>query len=66
MERDPITTYRTKLLDAGIDEAALDAIDAETTARVDKAEETARNSSPPPLEIAQIDLWSDGSSSWRN
>jgi pyruvate dehydrogenase E1 component alpha subunit len=66
MERDPITTYRTKLLDAGVDEAALDAIDAETSARVDNAEETARNSSPPPLEIAQIDLWSDGSSSWRN
>jgi pyruvate dehydrogenase E1 component alpha subunit len=66
LERDPITTYRARLIEAGIDEAALDAIDAETTERVDRAEETARNSSPPPLEIADKDLWSDGSSSWRN
>ena len=66
LERDPITTYRARLIEAGIDEAALDAIDAETTERVDRAEETARNSSPPPLEIAETDLWSDGSSSWRN
>ena len=66
LERDPITTYRARLIEAGIDEAALDAIDAETTERVDRAEETARNSSPPPLEIADTDLWSDGSSSWRN
>ena len=66
MERDPITTYRKKLLDAGLDEAILDAIDAQTNERVDRAEETARNSSPPPLHIAEIDLWSDGSSTWRN
>ncbi len=66
LERDPITTYRKRLIEAGIDEAALDTIDAETTERVDRAEETARNSSPPPLEIADTDLWSDGSSSWRN
>jgi pyruvate dehydrogenase E1 component alpha subunit len=66
LERDPITTYRTKLLDAGVDDAALDAIDAEANERVDRAEETARNSPPPPLDIAEIDLWSDGSSTWRN
>ena len=66
LKRDPITTYRKKLLDAGMDEAALDAIDAETAERVDRAEETARNSPPPPLEIAATDVWSDGSSSWRN
>lgn len=65
-ERDPIPLYRQRLLDAGVDAASLDAIDAEQTARVDKAEETARNSGPPPLEIADTDLWSDGSSSWRN
>lgn len=65
-ERDPIPMYRQRLLDAGIDAAALDAIDAEQAARVDKAEETARNSGPPPLEIADTDVWSDGSSTWRN
>jgi len=66
MKRDPIITYRQRLLDDGIDAAAIDAIEAEQTARVDAAEGTARNSGPPPLDIAEIDLWSDGSSTWRN
>ena len=66
LERDPVKTYRQKLLDAGVDAAALDAIDAETSERVDRAVETARNSPPPPLDIAETDLWSDGSSTWRN
>jgi pyruvate dehydrogenase E1 component alpha subunit len=66
MKRDPIPNYRQKLIEAGIDAAALDTIDAETAAEVDQAEETARASPPPPLEIAEIDVWSDGSSTWRN
>lgn len=66
LKRDPVKTYRQRLVDAGIDAAALDTIDAETEARVDRAEETARNSPPPPLHIAESDLWSDGSSGWRN
>jgi pyruvate dehydrogenase E1 component alpha subunit len=64
-ERDPLITYRQRLLDAGIDEASLDAIDTETSERVDRATETASNSPPPSLDIAETDLWSDGSSSWR-
>ncbi len=66
LERDPVKTYRQRLLDAGVDAATLDAIDAETGERVDRAEETARNSPPPPLDIAMTDLWSDGSSTWLN
>jgi TPP-dependent pyruvate/acetoin dehydrogenase alpha subunit len=65
-ERDPIKTYRARLLADGIDEAAIVAVEEEQAARVDKAEETARNSGPPPLEIADTDLWADGSSTWRN
>ena len=63
--RDPVVTYRQRLLDAGIEEEAIAAIEVEQAARVDKAEETARNSGPPPLEIASTDVWSDGSSTWR-
>ncbi len=66
LKRDPLKTYRKKLLDAGVDAPTLDAIDAETGAEIDRAEETARNSPPPPLDIAMTDLWSDGSSTWRN
>lgn len=66
LERDPIGIYREKLLDAGIDEAKLESIDRETEAQVDKAEETARASPPPPVDIADTDVWSDGTSTWRN
>ncbi|MDH3352478.1 MAG: thiamine pyrophosphate-dependent enzyme, partial [Gammaproteobacteria bacterium] len=66
MKRDPVITYRQRLLDDGIEVAAIEAIEAEQAARVDAAEETARNSGPPPLEIAEIDVWADGSSTWRN
>jgi TPP-dependent pyruvate/acetoin dehydrogenase alpha subunit len=64
--RDPIKTYRARLLADGVDEAEIVAVEEEQAARVDKAEETARNSGPPPLEIADTDLWADGSSTWRN
>jgi TPP-dependent pyruvate/acetoin dehydrogenase alpha subunit len=66
MKRDPVPNYRKALLDAGIDEAVLEKIEAETLARVDKAAETAAASAPPPLEIADTDVWADGSSTWRN
>jgi pyruvate dehydrogenase E1 component alpha subunit len=66
MERDPISNYRQALLDAGIDAGTIDAIDAETAAEVDQAEELARHSAPPPLDIAETDVWSDGSATWRN
>jgi len=65
-ERDPIIAYRARLLADGVDEAAIVAVEKEQAARVDKAEETARNSGPPPLEIADTDVWADGSSTWRN
>jgi pyruvate dehydrogenase E1 component alpha subunit len=64
--RDPVKSYRARMLADGVDEAAIIAVEEEQAARVDKAEETARNSGPPPLEIAATDLWADGSSRWRN
>jgi len=65
-KRDPVVLYRQRLLDDGVDVAAIEAIDAEQSARVDAAEETARNSGQPKLEIMDTDLWADGSSTWRN
>ena len=65
-KRDPVVIYRQRLLDEGVDAAAIEAIDAEQSARVDAAEKTARESGPPPLEIAVTDLWADGTSGWRN
>ncbi len=65
-ERDPVSNYRARLLELGIAEADLVAIETETDELVDRATEEASNSPPPPLEIAMTDVWSDGSSSWRN
>ena len=65
-ERDPLTIYRARLLDNGVDEASIKVIESEEDARVDKAAETARNSGTPPLDIATTDLWADGSSTWRS
>jgi len=64
--RDPIPMYRQRLLDAGVAESTLAGIDEEQAARVDKAEQTARASGPPSLDIAETDVWADGSSTWRN
>ena len=66
MARDPIDLYRAKLLAAGVDEGALDAIDKEQNDRVDLAAKVASESGPPPLDIAYTDVWADGSATWRN
>ena len=65
-QRDPIATYRTRLLELDVAEAGLAAIERETEELVDRATEEARNSPPPPLDIIMTDVWADGSSSWRS
>jgi acetoin:2,6-dichlorophenolindophenol oxidoreductase subunit alpha len=50
MARDPIPTYRARLLDAGIDEATLADIERDVAARVDEATEAAKASPAPGVE----------------
>ena len=66
LARDPIPTYRKRLLDLDVSEAEIEAIESETDAAIDQATEEARNSPPPPVDIAHIDVWADGSATWRN
>ena len=66
LARDPIPTYRERLISLGIEDESLEAIESETDAAIDAATEVARNSPPPPVDIAHIDVWADGSASWRN
>jgi acetoin:2,6-dichlorophenolindophenol oxidoreductase subunit alpha len=66
MARDPIPTYRRRLLDSGVDEATLADIERAVAARVDEATEAAKASPAPGVEYLMSDVWADGGSSWRN
>ncbi|HEX4787645.1 MAG TPA: thiamine pyrophosphate-dependent dehydrogenase E1 component subunit alpha [Actinospica sp.] len=62
-ERDPVTTYRKHLTKAG---AALDEIDAAARREVDDATEAAKSSPAPSVDLVGRDVWTDGTSRWRN
>jgi TPP-dependent pyruvate/acetoin dehydrogenase alpha subunit len=66
LQRDPLTTYRARLLESGIDEAVLDEVEEAAQADVDAATEDARQAPVPALEAAFTNVWADGGASWRN
>ena len=66
LARDPIPTYRERLVSLGVPEEDIQTIESETDTAIDQATEEARNSPPPPVDIAHIDVWADGSATWRN
>ena len=66
MGRDPIPTYRERLLAAGADAATLDGIEADVGDAVDRATEEARNAPFPDPDTLETELWADGGSAWRN
>jgi pyruvate dehydrogenase E1 component alpha subunit len=57
---------RARLEAAGVEAAALDAIDEEVTAQVAAAEAEARAAPEPSLDVIETQLWADGGSAWRN
>jgi pyruvate dehydrogenase E1 component alpha subunit len=66
LARDPLPAYRTALIGRGIAEQALDAIDERARAAVDRATEEAKAGPVPRPALAETNVWSDGSSGWRN
>ncbi len=66
LARDPIPNYRERLLADGVEAAALDEIEAEALASVDRATEEAKAGPFPDPSALPTDLWADGGSSWRN
>jgi acetoin:2,6-dichlorophenolindophenol oxidoreductase subunit alpha len=64
--RDPIPSYRERLLAAGADDETLDRIDREVQEAVDLATEEARHAPLPDPATIDTELWADGGSSWRN
>ncbi|MFI5099842.1 MAG: thiamine pyrophosphate-dependent dehydrogenase E1 component subunit alpha [Actinomycetes bacterium] len=65
-EYDPIDLYRERLLDAGVAEAELAAIEAEADRDVEEATVAAKAAPPPGEERLMTNVWADGGSSWRN
>lgn len=66
LKRDPIPFYRQKLLDFGIAEDAIVAIEKDVAAAVDHATEVAKKSPPPSEDLIFKDVWADGGWQWRN
>ena len=66
LARDPLDLYRSRLTAAGIDAQALEEIDAEVSAQVDRATDEAKNAPPPSPSILETNVWADGGSTWRS
>jgi pyruvate dehydrogenase E1 component alpha subunit len=66
LARDPIPTYRQRLIATGIEASVLNVIERDALAAVDRATEDAREAPFPDLDALPTDLWADGGSAWRN
>ena len=66
LARDPVPAYRRALIERGLAERDLDAIDERARAAVDGATEEAKAGPVPDPGLAETNVWSDGGSSWRN
>ena len=58
--------YRQRLLEFGIAEADVVALEEDVLRRVDEATEAAKVSPPPSPDVIAKDVWADGGSAWRN
>jgi acetoin:2,6-dichlorophenolindophenol oxidoreductase subunit alpha len=66
LARDPVPAYRTRLLESGVDEAELAAIEKAAMADVELATEEAKAGAPPSPDLVERDVWADGGSAWHN
>jgi TPP-dependent pyruvate/acetoin dehydrogenase alpha subunit len=64
--RDPVMSYRKRLLNLGVTESELAKIESDAEASVELATETAKASATPAVETAFTDVWADGGNAWRN
>jgi TPP-dependent pyruvate/acetoin dehydrogenase alpha subunit len=66
MAKDPIPRYRNRLLELGVSEEELVALESDVTAQVEQATEEAKAGGVPGEDLLMKDVWADGSGSWRN
>lgn len=66
LAKDPIPRYRSRLLEIGIDESTLLALEAAVDGLVDTATEEAKAGGMPEEDLLLKDVWADGGAAWRN
>jgi pyruvate dehydrogenase E1 component alpha subunit len=66
LKHDPIKLYHQRLLDFGIAEAEIAAIEQRVEAQVNEATEACKAAPPPPEDILCTDVYADGGWAWRN
>jgi acetoin:2,6-dichlorophenolindophenol oxidoreductase subunit alpha len=66
LAKDPIPRLRARLIETGVDEADLDAIDAAAADAVAAAEAEAREGPEPSPDVIETQVWADGGASWRS
>ena len=64
--RDPVVTYRERLLTLGFNEPTLKDMEAEAMGKVDRATGIAKASPVPSVGDIEKNVWADGGSAWRN
>ncbi len=66
LERDPVTSYRARLLDAGLAVGGIELVEQEASAEVADATERSTASPPPDPSLLEKDVFADGGASWRS
>ena len=66
LTRDPVVTYRARLLAGGVPADQLEQIESEVQAAVEEATEISKASPPPDPSLLESDVFADGGASWRN
>jgi pyruvate dehydrogenase E1 component alpha subunit len=66
LARDPIPTYRERLLASGVEPGEIDRVERDALELVDRATEEAKAGPFPGPDALETELWADGGSSWRS
>ncbi len=66
LARDPIPTYRERLLASGVEAGEIDRVERDALELVDRATEEAKAGPFPGPDALETELWADGGSSWRS
>jgi TPP-dependent pyruvate/acetoin dehydrogenase alpha subunit len=66
LERDPVVTYRKRLIDEGVQTSRIEAIEAAMLAEVETSIDEARAMPQPSDDRMSTNVWADGGASWRN